>query len=218
MILNIKQILLTISWKFMEIITFFISLYNDKMVPFFHSITNNYFKNEVLVINEGKEIMKFKTIPLFQNHLNCCDEKLKYELLLYTVFDKNENDKKNYSLISNHSLNEETIKQRIKKKSNVNFIMFELQFQNKKYDIMLKSPKNFLIENNVFGLAFFKWYLNTYYSITLNENFTISYMTNDMELVTISWPFILKLGENGITSFASSPKKNKITVDRNEEL
>ena len=202
-----NEFFLIISWKFMEIITFFISLYNDKMVPFFHFITDNYFKNKVLLISEGKELMKFKTLPKFEKFINSSKQDIYYELVLYTDYHLKD-EKKNYTVISNHFLNSEIVQEKMTKKSNVNFIIFELEFQKQKYDINLKYDKNFLVENNVFSYAFFKWYLNKNYNVELNEDFTVHYMTNEMLLRTIKWPFILKISENTITSFISSPKKN----------
>ena len=68
---------------------------------------------------------------------------IKYDMILQTEYNKNNDSKKNYTAISYDIKSKNTIDQ-----SNISFIIFQITTNNEKYDINLKEPKNFLIKNN----------------------------------------------------------------------
>jgi hypothetical protein len=145
-------------------------------------------------------------------------EELDYDLIMYTDYSLND-DKKNYTMIiDDRSIR---IKQPDEKPSSVNFIVFQLTTNNTKYDISLKEPKHFLLQNNVLKYPFFKWYMKTVYQVELNEEFSVNYMTQDMSTAELHSPFFIKFGEDSVTCFSSAkpkpkPKPVSITESRSE--
>ena len=193
-----------ISWKTCEIITLTQIFYNKTLLPNFHSITDNYFRNrnEVTLIKNGEEIHQFKTWELFENE----KQGIEYDLLLYTKYNDDEN-KKNYTLIGDHCIKNPN--EVLSHKCDVNFIIFQLTNNNKKYDINLKDPFNFFIKDNILKYSFFKWYIKKVYDVELTEDFCVNYMTQDMSVATLHHPFFIKFNEDGITSFSSGKPKPK---------
>jgi len=197
-----------ISWKTVEIITVVQIFYKKTVVPGFHKITNNYFRNinEVLLIKSGVEINNFQTWELFESD----QEHGEFDLLLYTKYSETES-KKNYTIIGEHALkNPEKI---FTHKCDVNFIIFQLTTDNNKYDINLKEPQNFFVKDNVLKYAFFKWYMKRVYEVELTEKFSVNYMTQDMSTANLHNPFYIKFNEDGVTSFSTGkPKPPPIIV------
>ena len=87
-----SEICYDISWKTVEIITVVQIFYKKTVVPGFHKITNNYFRNinEVLLIKNGEEINCFKTWELFESDQEHGD----FDLVLYTKYSETESKKK----------------------------------------------------------------------------------------------------------------------------
>lgn len=197
-----------ITWKTVEIITCIQIFYKKTVVPGFHKITNNYFRNinEVLLIKNGEEINRFKTWELFES----VQEYEDFDLLLYTKYSETE-CKKNYTIICEPALkNKEKI---FSNKCDVNFIIFQLTTDNNKYDINLKEPQNFFVKDNVLKYTFFKWYMKKVYDVNLTEEFSINYMTQDMSIANLHNPFYIKFNEDGVTSFSTGkPKPLSINV------
>ena len=189
-----SEICYDISWK--------------TVVPGFHKITNNYFRNinEVLLIKSGVEINHFKTWELFESE----EEQGEFDLLLYTKYSETES-KKNYTIIGDPALkNPEKI---FTHKCDINFIIFQLTTDNNKYDINLKEPQNFFVKDNVLKYSFFKWYMKKVYDVELTEEFSINYMTQDMSMANLHNPFYIKFNEDSVTSFSTGkPKPPPIIV------
>ena len=216
-----KDVCFDISWKMCELVTTIQTLYRKTIMPNFHRITDNYFRNRnaVLLIKNGEEIEQFKTWHLFEQE----KENIDFDLILYTKYNENE-PKKNYTLIrdklpSSFCSPPDSL---LNNKCDVSFIVFQLiNIDGNKYDIQLKENRNFLVKDNVLKYAFFKWYMKQVYDVILSEDFSVNYMTNDMSMATLHNPFFIKFNEDGVTSFsAGKPKivsKEKETEKEEEE-
>ena len=211
-----KDVCFDISWKMCEMVTIVQTSYRKTIIPNFHRITDNYFRNRntVLLIKNGEEIEQFKTWQLFEKE----KENIDFDLILYTKYNENE-PKKNYTLIRDKlspsfcsppdSL--------LNNKCDVSFIVFQLiNIDGNKYDIQLKENRNFLVKDNVLKYAFFKWYMKQVYDVILSEDFSVNYMTNDMSMATLHNPFFIKFNEDGVTSF-SSGKPKVVSIEKDEE-
>jgi len=203
-----------ISWKVIGAYTMANEVYRKQIVPSFHSFTYNYFKTEIILTKDGNEIYHLSDWELYKNHKD-----KDFDMLLYTKFHDTE-DKKNYTIIgdNNFILNDNN-------HSNicsVNFIIFQLSYDNQKYDINLKEPFNFLLKNNTLKHSFFKWYMKKIYDVDIElHNYSVNYMTQDMSTSNLHSPFFIKFNEDSITSFSSGkPKKEEENIEEhisNEE-
>jgi len=198
-----QDILCDIGWKYCQIVTLSNECYNKQILPLFHLITDDYFKNPFLLIKNSEEIKYFKN----KESLYLIDSG-DFDLLFYTNYSNNDS-KKNYTMIS-HSidLNKYNLSNIIK--SNINFMVFELTFNTVKYDINLKEPYNFLIRENILDHVFFKWYMNKHYKIHLTNNYKIYYMLQDISSSELTSPFFIKFNNNKIISCSDY---NKICND-----
>jgi hypothetical protein len=199
-----KDIVFDIGWKYCELVTYTNTFYKKTIVPKFHELTDYAYRNSVILVKNGTEVAYFKT----WSDLHESIDELNYDLILYTDYSLN-NDKKNYTII----IDEQSIrmKQPEEKISTVTFIVFQLTTDGTKYDISLKEPKNFLLQNNVLKYPFFKWYMKTVYQVELNEEFSVNYMTQDMSIAELYSPFFIKFGEDSVTCFSSAKPKPKPT-------
>ena len=205
-----KDIIFDIGWKYCELITYTNTYYKKTLIPKFHELTDYAYRNNVVLVKNGNEVMCFKK----WSDLHDSIEELDYDLILYTDYSLN-NDKKNYTII----IDDKSIRMKHpeEKPSSVNFIVFQLTTNNTKYDISLKEPKNFLLQNNVLKYPFFKWYMKTVYDVELNEVFSVNYMTQDMSTAELYSPFFIKFGEDSVTCFSSAkPKPTSIIVSRSD--
>jgi hypothetical protein len=205
-----NDIVFDIGWKYCELITYTNTYYKKTLMPKFHELTDYAYRNNVVLVKNGNEVMCFKK----WSDLHESIEELDYDLILYTDYSLN-NDKKNYTII----IDDKSIRTKHpeEKPSSVNFIVFQLTTNNTKYDISLKEPKNFLLQNNVLKYPFFKWYMKTVYDIDLNEEFSVNYMTQDMSTAELYSPFFIKFGEDSVTCFSSAkPKPQATTVSRSD--
>jgi hypothetical protein len=205
-----------ISWKMCEIVTV-VQIFNKKtLVPTFHRITNNYFRNinAVSLIKNGVEIRQFATWESFEVE----KENVEFDLILYTKYNETES-KKNYTAISESCFKHP--EQLCTHICDVNFIIFQLTTDNNKYDINLKEPQNFFVKDNTLKFAFFKWYMKKVYDVNLTEDFSVNYMTQDMSIANLHHPFYIKFNEDGVTSFSTGkpkPKENpKENLNDNQE-
>lgn len=191
-----KDIVYDIGWKYCEIITIMSTYYKKTVVPEFHRITNYNFRNEVIVVKDGIETHYFKKWEDLYKY----EPELTYDFILYTDYQAND-VKKNYTAI----IDDKQLKPNytIEKKSSVNFIIFQLTLNNNKYDISLKEPKYFILKNNTLKYPFFKWYMKSVYDITLAEQYSVYYMTQDMSIAVLHSPFFIKFNEDSVTSFSS---------------
>ena len=205
-----KDIWFDIGWKMCEIFTCGKIFYKKSIIPKFHSITNDYFINSIILIKNGEEIKYYKNMDLFIN----ATEYIDYDTLFYTDFSNN-NSKQNYTIISESNINNPI--ESIKHKCDANFIIFQLTMDNIKYDINLKEPKNFMIKNNTLKMPFFKWYIKKIYNVDLKEDYSVNYMTQDMTITNLQSPFFIKLNDEGITSFSSGKPKIVKEEDKKEE-
>lgn len=209
-----KDIVFDIGWKYCELVTCTNIFYKKTIVPKFHELTDYAYRNDVILVKDGNEVMCFKKWSDIHDSI----EELDYDLIMYTDYSLND-DKKNYTMIiDDRSIR---IKQPDEKPSSVNFIVFQLTTNNTKYDISLKEPKHFLLQNNVLKYPFFKWYMKTVYQVELNEEFSVNYMTQDMSTAELHSPFFIKFGEDSVTCFSSAkpkpkPKPVSITESRSE--
>ena len=205
-----KDIVFDIGWKYCELVNCTNDFYKKTMVPKFHELTDYTYRNNVILVKDGSEIAYFKT----WSDLHDSIEELDYDLILCTDYSLND-DKKNYTIIiDDRSVR---MKQPEEKPSLVNFIVFQLTTNHTKYDISLKEPKNFLLQNNVLKYPFFKWYMKTVYQVELNEEFSVSYMTQDMSTAELHSPFFIKFGEDSVTCFSSAkPKPTPTIVSRSD--
>jgi len=207
-----KNVSFDISWKMCEIVTLAQTSYRKTILPNFHSITDNYFRNRnaVLLIKNGEEIAEFKTWEMFEDE----KEKVDFDLILYTKYNEIE-PKKNYTLIRDKCFsNPDSL---LNNKCDVSFIVFQLTTDGNKYDIQLKEPHNFFVKDNILKYTFFKWYMKKVYDVVLSEEFTVNYMTNDMSLANLHNPFFIKFNEDGVTSF-SSGKPKVVSIEKHEGL
>ena len=185
-----------IGWKYCELVTIFNTYYKKTVIPEFHKFTNYKFRNEIIVVKDGIETHYFKDWDELYNY----KDELTYDFLLYTDYHAND-IKKNYTTI----IDDKHIKPNciVEKKSSVNFIIFQLTINNTKYDISLKEPKYFILKNNTLKYPFFKWYMKSVYDITLTNQFSVYYMTQDMSIAVLHSPFFIKFNEDSVTSFSS---------------
>ena len=207
-----KNVSFDISWKMCEIVTLAQISYRKTILPNFHSITDNYFRNRnaVLLIKNGEEIAQFKTWEMFEDE----KEKVDFDLILYTKYNEIE-PKKNYTLIRDKCFsNPDSL---LNNKCDVSFIVFQLTTDGNKYDIQLKEPHNFFVKDNILKYTFFKWYMKKVYDVVLSEEFTVNYMTNDMSLANLNNPFFIKFNEDGVTSF-SSGKPKVVSIEKDDVL
>lgn len=185
-----------IGWKYCEVVTIISTCYKKTIVPEFHRITNYKFRNEIIVVKDGIETHYFKNWEELYNY----NVDLTYDFILYTDYQTND-IKKNYTaIIDDKQLKSNYI---VEKKSAVNFIIFQLTMNNIKYDISLKEPKYFILKNNTLKYPFFKWYMKSVYDITLTEQYSVYYMTQDMSIAVLHSPFFIKFNEDSVTSFSS---------------
>ena len=197
--------MMNISWKIIEIITVINLCYTKTIIPYFNYITDDYYRRPILLIKDGNEIFSARmNDPISQD--------IKYDMILQTEYNKNNDSKKNYTIISYDIKNKNTIEQ-----SNISFIIFQLTTNNEKYDINLKEPKNFLLKNNSLNYPFFKWYMKCVYNVDLTECFKINYMTQDMSLGELNYPFLLKINDDSITSFSYKSPEPIIKEEEEEE-
>ena len=207
-----KNICFDISWKMCELVTVTHMCYKKTILPQFHSITDNYFRNRhaVLLITNGEEVAQFKTWSLFEEE----KENMDFDLILYTKYNEIE-PKKNYTLIRDKCFsNPDSL---LNNKCDVSFIVFQLTTDGNKYDIHLKEPHNFFVKDNVLKYTFFKWYMKKVYDVVLSDEFTVNYMTNDMSLANLHNPFFIKFNEDGVTSF-SSGKPKVVSIEKDNVL
>ena len=210
-----KDVCFDISWKMCEMVTIVQTSYRKTIIPNFHRITDNYFRNRntVLLIKNGEEIEQFKTWQLFEQE----KENIDFDLILYTKYNEVE-QKKNYTFIRDKSLPSfrSPPDSLLNNKCDVSFIVFQLTTDGNKYDIELKDNRNFFVKDNVLKYPFFKWYMKRVYDVILSEDFSVNYMTNDMSMATLHNPFFIKFNEDGVTSF-SSGKPKVVSIEKDEE-
>ena len=200
-----NDIVFDIGWKYCELVTCTNTYYKKTIVPNFHKFTNYAYRNDVILVKDGNEVASFKNWNAFYESI----DELDYHLIIYTDYRLND-DKKNYTMI----IDDKSIRMKHpeEKPSSVNFIVFQLTTNNTKYDISLKEPKNFLLQNNVLKYPFFKWYMKKVYDVELSEEFSVYYMTHDMSISELHSPFFIKFGEDSVTCFSSAkPKPIAIT-------
>jgi hypothetical protein len=137
----IMDIGMDISWKTLEVLGILKKYYNKTLIPGFHNITNDYFRNSILIIKDGEEVKIIKDIETLKK-MDC--KKIEYDLVYYTDYTLND-AKKNFTLIMDDINIIKTANDLIQHKSDINFIVFQLSIGDKKYDINLKEPNNFLI-------------------------------------------------------------------------
>ena len=201
-----------ITWKMLEVAGTIKIFYNKTLIPLFHSTTNDYFRNTIILIKNGKEVMSIKNNEVFEE-LNI--DKTDYDLLLCSDYSLNDS-KRNYTLITDNISDIKKSKVLLSNKTTVSFIIFQLLQDGKKYDINLKEPKNFFIKNNTLKEPFFKWYMNKVYNIELSDNFSVNYMAQDMSVGNMHSPFFIKFNDSSVTSFSSGKPKSSI-VESNKE-
>lgn len=192
-----KDVAYDIGWKYCELVTIFNTCYKKTLLPEFHKFTNYKFRSEIIVIKDGIETHYFKNWDELYNYKG----ELIYDFILNTDYQSND-IKKNYTAI----IDDKNVKPTctIEKKSSVNFIIFQLTTSNNiKYDISLKEPKYFILKNNTLKYPFFKWYMKAVYDITLTDQFSVYYMTQDMSIAVLHSPFFIKFNEDSVTSFSS---------------
>ena len=207
---SINDLTFDISWKFIEIITQMKTFYKKNIIPYFHKITNNNFRNQLKVIKNGNEILQLKDIDAFKE----CSENIVYDLLLMTKYDDvNENNNKTLILENIDNYND----QNFEKKSDVSFIIFELKNNNKTYDINFKSPLNFNLQNNILKDSFFKWYIKNKYNEDLEENYEVNFMTSELYSDKLKNPFYIKFNENGISAFSTIKKNSESKEEKMKE-
>ena len=207
-----KDISMNISWKCIELMTLINAYYKKTIRPQFHKLTNNYFKKSVIVIKNNIESCSFKDWKDLYDCVNKNNNIVDYDIILYINYD-NEESKKNYTYIS-ESILDSNPKNKFEKKSDVQFIIFQLTYKDNNYDINLKDPKNYIIENNIFKPVFFKYYMKKIYNIDLIGDYSINYMTNDMNVTKLNSPFYIKLSNTGLTSFPM--KREPLEIIREE--
>lgn len=191
-----KDVSFKISWKIVEIITIINEYYNKSIIPKFNELTNNYFKLSIIVVKNGDEVLQFRNNKMlleFEKKNN-----IDYDFILYTDFHI-DNPKKNYTLISYEIINNEY--KEIIIPSDVGFIFFQLEYNNIKYDINFKEPKNYLVNDNIIKSDFFNYYMKKTYNIELINDYSVTYMTLDCIQTSIDYPFFIKINKTGVTSF-----------------
>jgi hypothetical protein len=204
-----------ITWKMLEIVGTIKIFYNKSLIPLFHNTTNDYFRNTIILIKNGNEVMSIKNNEVFEA-LNI--DKTEYDMILCSDYSLNDS-KRNYTLITDNVSDIKKSKVLLSNKTNVSFIIFQLLQDGKKYDINLKEPKNFFIKNNTLRQPFFKWYMNKIYNIELSDDFSVNYMAQDMSVGNMHSPFFIKFNDASVTSFSSGKPKPKPTpIESNEEI
>jgi hypothetical protein len=211
-----KNIVYDIGWKYCELQSNINMVYKKTIIPTFHKITDYKFRSEVFLIKDGKEIESFRNWDELCEYSN--ENDYEYDFILYTKFDLEDN-KKNYTRIiddKNIKLNEVS-SNLFDLKSSVNFILFQIIIDDIKYDISLKDPKNFVLQNNVLKYPFFKWYMNKIYDIELDEDYRVYYMTDDLSTCELYSPFFIRFCEDSMTCFSTGkPKLPIIAKDESE--
>ena len=206
-----------ISWKTIEIFDAIKKFYNKAMIPYFHNITNDYFRNSILLINDGVITTHIKNV---ESLVKMDISKLSYNMIFHTDYSLNDS-KKNFTIILDDINNVNKSIELMNYKSNVNFIIFQLSIDDDKYDINLKEPFNYIIKNNTLKESFFKWYMKTVYNIELSSDFSVYYMLQDMSIGKLISPFFIKFNESSVTSFSYAKPiptpipKHVITSDHN---
>jgi len=200
----LKDLFFKMNWKVIEFITLIREFNKKTLRPKFHELTDNYFRKSIKIIYNGYEIYSFKNYKEAVAKIDNV-EKINYDFILHTNYHKTES-KKNYTIISDKLINnyEEQVFP-----SEVGFIIFQLKFGDVKYDIDIKEPKNYLIKDNVLKSNFFKYYMRNAYNINIGDDFSITYMTNDMSTSTLNNPFFIKFNDIGITSFPIKKEEEK---------
>lgn len=202
-----------ITWKMLEVVGTIKKFHNKTLIPLFHSTTNDYFRNTIILIKNGKEVMSVKNIKTFES-INV--DKKDYDLIFCTDYSLNDS-KRNYTLITDNVCDIKKSKVLLSNKTNVSFIIFQLLQDGKKYDINLKEPKNFFIKNNTLRQPFFKWYMNKIYNVEISDDFSVNYMAQDMSVGNMHSPFFIKFNDSSVTSFSSGKPKSSI-VESNKEI
>ena len=193
-----------LMWQFIGLVTLVSEYYNKTVKPKFHEITDNYFRHSAIILNNGKQVNSFKDwIELYNYSIN---NELQYDLILYIDYSKNDS-KKTYTIISDNVNNCNPFKEM--NVSGAKFIIFKLNYNNVNYDINLKEPYNFLVKDNLLTHSFFKYYMYKYNNIYLENDYKINYMSNDMQTTSLTQPFYLRFGDNGLTSFQLKKEENK---------
>lgn len=200
----LKDLFFKMNWKVIEFITLIREFNKKTLRPKFHELTDNYFRKSIKIIYNGYEIYSFKNYKEAVAKIDDV-EQINYDFILHTNYHKTES-KKNYTIISDKLINnyEEQVFP-----SEVGFIIFQLKFGDVKYDIDIKEPKNYLIKDNVLKSNFFKYYMRNAYNINIGDDFSITYMTNDMSTSTLNNPFFIKFNDIGITSFPIKKEEEK---------
>lgn len=211
-----KDVCFDISWKMCEIVTIIQTSYRKTIMPNFHRITDNYFRNRpaVLLIKNGEEVGQFKTWNTFKEET----ENIDFDMMLYTNYNDLES-KKNFTLIRDNGFHshDSSPDSLLDNRSDVSFIVFQLTTGGDKYDIQLKENRNFFVKDNVLKYTFFKWYMNHVYDVELSEEFSVNYMTNDMSIATLHNPFFIKFNEDSVTSF-SSGKPKVVSIEKDDDF
>jgi hypothetical protein len=193
----INDVGFNIAWKIAELKSTFDD-YSKKITPTIHSITNNSFRHQIEIINNGKsreQIVSLHELDSF----NLVD--MSYEFIIHKTFN-DEQTKKNYTRI-NYNGKRDFSDSYESKVSNINFLTMELSYRETKYDINLKDPLNFLVDGNMFNYSFFKWYMLNTYSIEIENDYTVTYMTDAFETDTLKAPFYMKLNDGRIVAFSA---------------
>lgn len=200
-----------IGWKYCEIITIINTFYYKTIIPVFHEYTNYYFRNEVIVIKDGDEVMYFKNIDDLKEYT----EPIVFDFIIHTNYELNDS-KKNYTAIcDDKNIQSNNI---LENKCNINFIIFQLIFNGTTYDINLKEPRNFLVKNNILRHSFFKWYMKKTYNIYLSQSFQVNYMTQDMTLGNLHSPFFIKFNIDGVTSFMTGNPNLSVNIPKHIDV
>lgn len=200
----VKDVFFKVNWKIIEFLTLIREFNKKTLRPMFHELTDNYFRKSIKIIHNGEEIHSFKNCKEASYKIDG-EETYRFDFILHTNYHKIES-KKNYTIISDKLIND--YKEQIIP-SDVGFIIFQLKYEDVKYDIDLKEPRNYLIKDNVLKSSFFKYYMINTYNIKIGDEFSVSYMTNDMSSSTLTNPFFIKFNDVGITSFPMKKEDEK---------
>lgn len=199
-----------IGWKYCEAITVINTFYYKSVVPAFHKYTNYYFRNDVIVIKDGIEVMCFKNVDGLRDYT----EPIEFDFILHTTYELND-IKKNYTAVyDNKNVLFDNI---LENKCSINFIVFQVVFDGNTYDVNLKEPMNFLVKNNILRYPFFKWYMKHTYDVELSHVFQVNYMTQDMTFGNLLSPFFIKFNTDGVTSFSSGKPNLTVNIPKNAD-
>lgn len=211
----IKNATFKISWKLLQCHTLINEFYKKTLRPKFHELTDNYFRKSIIIVKNGEEILSFKNYTEALKILN--NKEINYDFILQTKFNKTDS-KKNYTIITDKLINHDKENIEI---SNVGFIIFQLSFENDKgiykYEINMKEPKNYLVKDNVLNSSFFKYYMKKIYEIDLIDNFSVFYITNDMNQCNLTNPFFIKFNDVGLTSLEIKKEIINNTENRKQD-